>query len=127
MTVSGTKGGTLSSAGPVIYENGEPAADGQISQTASGTYKKLREWFASFVGYAPENLRRKLKIGCSSRSAGKYGRPSPRNLCNMRSTAAERSRIPSVSACIRTRPRELIRKRVSHATVFWGRAVQEWN
>ncbi len=48
MTVSGTKGGTLSSAGPVIYENGEPAADGQISQTASGTYKKLREWFASF-------------------------------------------------------------------------------
>lgn len=48
MTVTGTKGGTLSSAGPCIYVNGELAADGSISQTSSGTYKKLREWFATF-------------------------------------------------------------------------------
>lgn len=48
MTVSGTKGGTMSSAGPVIYINGELAADGTISQTSSGLYGKLREWFASF-------------------------------------------------------------------------------
>lgn len=47
MTVTGTKGGTLSSAGPRIYINGELAADGFISQTSSGTYKKLREWFAT--------------------------------------------------------------------------------
>ena len=48
MTVSGTKGGTLSSAGPVIYINGEVAADGTISQTTSGLYRKLRQWFARF-------------------------------------------------------------------------------
>ena len=47
MTVTGSKGGTLSSAGPRIYINGELAADGFISQTSSGTYKKLREWFAT--------------------------------------------------------------------------------
>lgn len=47
MTVTGTKGGTLSSAGPRVYLNGELAADGFISQTSSGTYKKLREWFAT--------------------------------------------------------------------------------
>ncbi len=47
MTVTGTKGGTLSSAGPRVYLNGELVADGFISQTSSGTYKKLREWFAT--------------------------------------------------------------------------------
>jgi len=48
MTVSGTKNGTLGSAGPIIYINGEVAADGMISQTTSGTYGKLRQWFKSF-------------------------------------------------------------------------------
>lgn len=48
MSVKGTEGGTLSSAGPVIYVNGEVAADGTISQTSSGTYKKLRNWFETF-------------------------------------------------------------------------------
>ena len=48
MTVIGTKGGTLSSAGPIIYINGELVADGSISQTSSGTYAKLRQWFNSF-------------------------------------------------------------------------------
>lgn len=48
MTITGTQGGTLSSAGPRIYINGELAADGFISQTSSGTYKKLREWLATF-------------------------------------------------------------------------------
>lgn len=47
MTVTGTKGGSLSSAGPRIYQNGELVADGFISQTSSGTYKALREWFAT--------------------------------------------------------------------------------
>lgn len=47
MTVTGTKGGTLSSAGPRVYLNGELAADGFISQTSSGTYKKFREWLAT--------------------------------------------------------------------------------
>ncbi len=47
MTVTGTEGGTLSSAGPRVYFNGELVADGFISQTSSGTYKKLREWFAT--------------------------------------------------------------------------------
>lgn len=46
--VTGTKGGTLSSAGPVMYVNGEIVADGMISQTSSGTYAKLRTWFATF-------------------------------------------------------------------------------
>ncbi|HEX3077504.1 MAG TPA: alpha-L-arabinofuranosidase C-terminal domain-containing protein, partial [Lachnospiraceae bacterium] len=48
MTVTGTKSGTLSSAGPRIYVNGEIACDGLISQTSSGTYAKLRSWFATF-------------------------------------------------------------------------------
>ncbi len=48
MTVTGTEGGALSSAGPRVYINGELASDGFISQTSSGTYKKLREWFATF-------------------------------------------------------------------------------
>lgn len=46
--VTGTEGGTLSSAGPVMYVNGEVVADGMISQTSSGTYAKLRTWFATF-------------------------------------------------------------------------------
>lgn len=41
--------GTLSSAGPIVYVNGEKAADGSISQTSSGNYAKLREWFDSFI------------------------------------------------------------------------------
>ncbi len=49
MTVRGTEGGTLSSAGPVIYVNGEIVADGSISQTSSGTYAKLREWFETLT------------------------------------------------------------------------------
>ncbi|MBT2755853.1 alpha-L-arabinofuranosidase [Mesobacillus foraminis] len=48
MSVRGTEGGTLSSAGPVIYVNGEIVADGSISQTSSGTYAKLRNWFETF-------------------------------------------------------------------------------
>lgn len=48
MTVAGTQGGTLSSAGPRVYINGELVADGYISQTSSGTYKKFREWLATF-------------------------------------------------------------------------------
>lgn len=47
MTVTGTKGGSLSSAGPRVYVNGELAADGFISQTSSGTYKLFREWLAT--------------------------------------------------------------------------------
>ncbi|MBB3110158.1 alpha-L-arabinofuranosidase [Paenibacillus phyllosphaerae] len=48
MSVRGTEGGTLSNAGPVIYVNGEPVADGSISQTSSGNYAKLRAWFNTF-------------------------------------------------------------------------------
>lgn len=48
LSVTGTKGGTLSSAGPVIYVNGELIADGSISQTSSGNYAQLRRWFATF-------------------------------------------------------------------------------
>ncbi|MBO5228168.1 MAG: carbohydrate binding domain-containing protein [Lachnospiraceae bacterium] len=47
MTITGTKGGSLSSAGPRLYINGELAADGFISQTSSGKYKQLREWLAT--------------------------------------------------------------------------------
>ncbi len=47
MSITGTQGGTLSSAGPRVYLNGELMGDGFISQTSSGTYKKLREWFAT--------------------------------------------------------------------------------
>ncbi len=47
MTVTGTKGGSLSSAGPRIYINGELAMDGFISQTSSGTYKAYRAWLAT--------------------------------------------------------------------------------
>jgi alpha-L-arabinofuranosidase len=45
MSVTGTNVGTLSSAGPIVYVNGELAADGSISQTSSGMYAKLRKWF----------------------------------------------------------------------------------
>jgi alpha-L-arabinofuranosidase len=48
-TVSGTKGGTESSAGPRIYMDGELIADGMISQTSSGTYRSYREWWESFA------------------------------------------------------------------------------
>ncbi|TYP72350.1 alpha-L-arabinofuranosidase C-terminal domain-containing protein [Paenibacillus methanolicus] len=48
MAVSGTEGGTRSSAGPVVYVNGEAIGDGTISQTSSGMYAKLRAWFATF-------------------------------------------------------------------------------
>lgn len=48
ISISGTEEGTLSNAGPVIYVNGELVADGSISQTSSGTYKKLRQWFETF-------------------------------------------------------------------------------
>lgn len=47
-TISGTKGGTLSSAGPIMYVNGEIANDGSISQTSSGNYGKLRQFFETF-------------------------------------------------------------------------------
>lgn len=48
LSVIGTEGGTLSSAGPVVYVNGEKVADGSISQTSSGNYAKLRKWFDTF-------------------------------------------------------------------------------
>lgn len=48
-SVTGTEGGKLSSAGPVVYVNGEKVADGSISQTSSGTYAKLRSWFDTFT------------------------------------------------------------------------------
>ncbi|WP_198510379.1 alpha-L-arabinofuranosidase C-terminal domain-containing protein [Bacillus solitudinis] len=61
MSVTGTEGGTLSSAGPVIYANGEVVADGSISQTSSGTYKRLRSWFETFsdpAGYSNNYIGR---------------------------------------------------------------------
>lgn len=48
LSISGTENGTLSSAGPIVYVNGEKAADGSISQTSSGNYAKLRKWFETF-------------------------------------------------------------------------------
>lgn len=53
MTVSGTEGGTKSSAGPIVYLNGEVVADGTISQTSSGMYARLRGFFDTF--YNPDN------------------------------------------------------------------------
>ncbi|GFP75791.1 alpha-L-arabinofuranosidase C-terminal domain-containing protein [Clostridium fungisolvens] len=47
-TIFGTEGGTLSNAGPIVYVNGRVVANGLISQTSSGTYAKLREWFDTF-------------------------------------------------------------------------------
>lgn len=61
MSVIGTEGGTLSSAGPVVYVNGEVIADGSISQTSSGTYAKLRAWLATFTdqtNYSNNNIGR---------------------------------------------------------------------
>ncbi len=49
MTVTGTQGGSLSSAGPRVYINGELVADGFISQTSSGTYKAYRAWLDTFA------------------------------------------------------------------------------
>ena len=48
MTIAGTKHGTLSSAGPRVYINGELVADGFISQTSSGMYKAYRAWWETF-------------------------------------------------------------------------------
>lgn len=56
LSVAGSQGGTRSSAGPVVYVNGEKVADGSISQTSSGNYAKLRKWFDSFVD--PANYSR---------------------------------------------------------------------
>lgn len=61
-TISGTKGGTLSSAGPIIYINGEIASDGSISQTSSGNYGKLRQFFETFK--EPSNYKNNF-IGLS--------------------------------------------------------------
>lgn len=66
MSVIGTEGGTLSSAGPVIYVNGEVVADGSISQTSSGTYAKLRAWFATFTDQTNYSVNR---IGMSQYDA----------------------------------------------------------
>jgi len=52
MTVSGSKGGTLSNAGPAMYINGNLVSDGRISQTTSGKYGKLRKFFAAFEDVA---------------------------------------------------------------------------
>lgn len=49
MAVVGTEGGTRSTAGPIVYVNGEAIGDGTISQTSSGMYAKLRAWFATFA------------------------------------------------------------------------------
>ncbi|GAA4078675.1 alpha-L-arabinofuranosidase C-terminal domain-containing protein [Amphibacillus indicireducens] len=48
MSVTGTESGKVGNAGPAIYVNGELVADGLISQTSSGTYRKLQQWFATF-------------------------------------------------------------------------------
>ncbi|WP_019909043.1 alpha-L-arabinofuranosidase C-terminal domain-containing protein [Paenibacillus sp. HW567] len=49
ISIIGTEGGKLSSAGPVVYVNGELVADGSISQTSSGNYAQLRRWFATLT------------------------------------------------------------------------------
>ncbi|MBP3339328.1 MAG: alpha-L-arabinofuranosidase [Lachnospiraceae bacterium] len=61
-TIAGTRTGTLSSAGPVVYVNGEVVNSGLISQTTSGTYGRLRRFFETFKDAAnyPTNT-----IGCS--------------------------------------------------------------
>lgn len=65
-TISGTKCGTLSSAGPIMYINGEIANDGSISQTTSGNYGKLRQFFETFK--EPSNYRNNY-IGLSQYDA----------------------------------------------------------
>lgn len=47
LAIHGTKHGTESQAGPILYQNGEIVADGSISQTTSGLYAELRKFFAS--------------------------------------------------------------------------------
>ncbi len=47
-TIVGTKEGTKSSAGPILFINGEPLVDASISQTSSGQYAKLRGFFDTF-------------------------------------------------------------------------------
>lgn len=49
-----------------MYVNGEKAADGSISQTSSGNYAKLREWFDTFKD--PENYNQNY-IGRSQYAA----------------------------------------------------------
>lgn len=55
LSVKGTEGGTLSSAGPVVYVNGEVLADGSISQTSSGNYARLRHFFQAFAEQTTKN------------------------------------------------------------------------
>lgn len=66
LTVSGTKKGTESSAGPRIYVDGELAADGMISQTSSGSYRSFRAWWEAFEKM---NVRDGLFIGRSQFAA----------------------------------------------------------
>ncbi|MDT8719146.1 alpha-L-arabinofuranosidase [Clostridium sp. 19966] len=66
ISIRGTKGGKLSNAGPIVYVNGEIAADGSISQTSSGNYRKLQEWFNTFKD---ENNYIKNYIGKSQYAA----------------------------------------------------------
>ncbi|WP_084011704.1 alpha-L-arabinofuranosidase C-terminal domain-containing protein [Paenibacillus kribbensis] len=66
MSITGTEGGTLSSAGPMVYVNGEVIADGSISQTSSGNYAKLRKWFETFA--EPSNYSNNF-IGRSQHAA----------------------------------------------------------
>ncbi len=47
-SVSGTGLGVRSNAGPIIYKNGAVSANGEVSQTASGSYRVLRNFFDSF-------------------------------------------------------------------------------
>lgn len=61
-TISGTRKGTLGSAGPVVYLNGEVASSGLISQTTSGTYGRLRRWFEEFKNPSTYTVN---TIGCS--------------------------------------------------------------
>lgn len=67
LSVAGTGGGTRSSGGPVLYVNGEAASDGSISQTSSGQYAKLRDWFRRFEDMAKAGGR--YYIGASQYSA----------------------------------------------------------
>ncbi|ASR49556.1 alpha-L-arabinofuranosidase [Paenibacillus kribbensis] len=66
MSITGTEGGTLSSAGPMVYVNGEVVANGSISQTSSGNYAKLRKWFETFA--EPSNYSNNF-IGRSQHAA----------------------------------------------------------
>ena len=48
ITIDGTKGGTNTYAGPKIYLNGSCVADGAATQTASGRYGSIRNFFTKF-------------------------------------------------------------------------------